>query len=80
MMLLQLSDAMFAMGGAALDQMQHMAASGGTLLIGFAVNRVAFVMHDPASAVIGLLGNIFIAWWFATDKPSLMSHRLAAEL
>lgn len=62
-MMLQLSETLFALGGTVLDQLLHIAGAGGAMLLGFLLDRLEFVERSPASAITGLMANVFILWW-----------------
>jgi hypothetical protein len=62
-MLLPVSETSFALIAAMLDRLLHMVDGGGALLLGFALDRLEFVAHSPASAITGFLANVFIVWW-----------------
>ena len=79
-MMLHLNETIFAMVGAMLDQLLRMGEGAGAILLGFVLDRLEFIAHDPASAMTGLLANVFIGWWLMLDKPRLLLRRLAAQL
>jgi hypothetical protein len=54
-----------------LDRLLRIGEGGGALLLGFALDRLEFVAHNPASAMTGVLANVFIGWWLTHDKPHL---------
>jgi len=62
-MMLQLSETLFALGGTLLDQLLHIAGGAGAMLLGFLLDRLEFVERSPASAITGLMANVFIVWW-----------------
>ncbi|HEY2885686.1 MAG TPA: hypothetical protein VGJ08_10790 [Rhizomicrobium sp.] len=70
-MMLPVNEAAFALFGALLERLLHMGEGGGALLLGFVLDRLEFVAHNPASAMTGLFANLFIGWWLTHDKPHL---------
>ena len=74
-MMLPASETAFALMGAMLDRLLHMGEGAGALLLGFVLDRLEFVAHNPASAMTGLFANAFIGWWLTRDKPRLRSWR-----
>lgn len=62
-MMPQLSHTLLALGGPMLDQLLHIAEGAGARLAGFLLARLEFVELSPASAVTGLMANVFIVWW-----------------
>ncbi len=74
-MMLPASETAFALIGALLDRPLHMGEGGGVLLLGFVLDRLEFIAHNPASAMTGLLANVFIGWWLTHAKPRLRSWR-----
>jgi hypothetical protein len=70
-MMLHLSETAFALIAALLDRVLHLGEGAGVLLLGFVLDRLEFVAHNPASAMTGLFANLFIGWWLTHDKPHL---------
>jgi predicted MFS family arabinose efflux permease len=70
-MMLPASETAFALMGAMLDRLLHMGEGAGALLLGFVLDRLEFVAHNPASAMTGLFANLFIGWWLTHDKQHL---------
>jgi len=73
-MMPQLSETVFASGGTFFYQLLHVAECIGGTLFGFILTRLEFVALYPASAVTGLLANLFIGWWLTGANLRISSR------